>query len=199
MSLQKLAGRLKDKQIVVPTIKQPLFDPLSKALIEPGSEIRPLVADDTWLIQKHCDTLQDFVDVDPAEKEYMKEWDSFILRKRISSDAYFARAFLQFVQEKGPWLAAKKSRLQEFGKHLSVLIARGSLKNDTIKGALALINEAKAQKRPCEVPSQSPKDACYKSVGGCTICGLPVLGPSMLICSNKVRPRSAAFAASRSC
>lgn len=188
---QKPSQRRRDKRILVPNTKQPLFDPLSKVRLEPGTEVRPPVADDSWLVQKHRDNLQDFVDVDPAEKEYMTAWDAFISKRRISSDAYFPRAFASFVREKGPWLVARQSRLTEFGKHLSVLVVRGSLTDETIQQVMALINDFKARRRQGDEhepsPSQSsPKDEQYKSVRGCTVCGLPVMGPSLVICSNRV-------------
>ncbi|TPX13215.1 uncharacterized protein E0L32_006415 [Thyridium curvatum] len=187
---QKLSTRRKDNSLVVPRTKQPLFDFLSKALLEPGSEIRPVVADDTWLINKHRDTVQDFSDVDPPEKEYIKEWDAFVLRKRISSDAYIPRAMLAFVTEKAQWLVESPSRTIEFGKHLSVLIARNVLDNQTVSDALARIAEARSKLEDrnsnLKPTASSPKESPYKSCNGCTVCGLPVRGPSLLICSNKV-------------
>ena len=185
--LQKLAGRRRDKKVVVPNTKQPLFNPLSKAILQPGTEINQPVADDTWLIQKHRDTVQDFFDVDEAEKEYIKEWDAYVSKKRINSDAYLPRAFLAFVKEKAGWLVASQPRAEEFGKHLSVLIGRGSLDEQTVQEALIRIHEARAQKAPKEPQKESPKATQYRSSKGCTVCGRPVRGPRLLLCDNKVR------------
>ncbi|KAJ9149903.1 Polycomb protein suz12-B [Pleurostoma richardsiae] len=181
---QKPLVRRKEQKIVIPSIKQPLFDPLSKALLEPGTELREYYPDETWLIQKHRDTIQDFFDVDPTEKEYMKEWDAFIIKRKISSDAYIPRAFSAFVREKATWLVGSIARVQEFGKHLSVLIARESLDEQTIQEALARIQEARSQKQSEQEPKESAKEAQYKSSKGCTICARPVRGPSLLICAN---------------
>jgi hypothetical protein len=172
--------------VLVPNTRQPLFNPLSKVPLQPGTEVRPTVVDDAWLIQKHRDTLQDFVDVDPEEKEYMMEWDSFVFKRRLSSDQYLPRELLAFVRDKGSWLAAKKARMLEFGKHLSVLIARGALDDSVINDILNRVSEARAQKQPEQLP-QPAKEECFKSSGGCAACGLSVLGPTLLVCSNTVR------------
>lgn len=171
----------------MPSTKQPLFDPLSKAILQPGTEIHQPVADDTWLIQKHRDTVQDFFDVDEAEKEYIKEWDAYLIKKQINSDAYLPRAFLAFVKEKATWLVASQARVEEFGKHLSVLVARGSLDEQTINDAIARIAEVRTQKVPKAPPKESSKTTQYRSSKGCTICGRPVRGPTLLLCDNKVR------------
>lgn len=174
---------------MVPNTKQPLFDPLSKVLLEAGSEVRRQVANDRWLLHKHREVVQDYSDVDSAEKEYIKEWDGFIMRRHISSDAYVPRTVIAFAKEKGSWLVAATSRMEEFGKHLSVMIARGALDDRTIEETLARIGESRNQhKEGDEAPKTtlSPKEAAYRSIDGCAVCGLPVLGPSLLICYNQV-------------
>ncbi|KAJ0125501.1 hypothetical protein J7T55_006850 [Diaporthe amygdali] len=184
---QRSGGRRKEKKVLVPDTKQPLFDSLSKAKLIPGTEVRQSVADDTWLIQKHRDIVQDFIDVDAAEKDYIKQWDAFIHKRHISSDAFISRAVLEFVNEKMQWLLSSQSRIQEFGKHLTVLIARG-LDDDTIRQVQSRIQEARSQKPP-EVeqvpPQQFSKEAQHHSSKGCAVCGRNVRGPQLLICSNE--------------
>lgn len=157
----------------------------------PGTEVRQSVADDTWLVQKHRDIVQDFIDVDAAEKDYIKQWDAFIHRRHISSDAFISRAVLEFVNEKMQWLLSSHSRIQEFGKHLTVLIARG-LDDETVRQVQSRIQEARSQKPPEteQVPPQQPsKEAQYRSSKGCAVCGRNVRGPQLLICSNEVSYR----------
>lgn len=146
------------------------------------------MVDDTWLIQKHRDIVQDFIDVDAEEKDYIKEWDAFIQKKHISSDAYISRAVLDFVNEKLQWLLESKSRTTEFGKHLTVLIARG-LDDDTVKQVQSRLQEARTQKpqeKEKEPPAESPKQAQYRSSRGCAVCGRFVRGPQLLLCANEV-------------
>ncbi|KAF3765951.1 hypothetical protein M406DRAFT_276707 [Cryphonectria parasitica EP155] len=174
------------EKVLVPQTVQPLFDPLSKMKLVAGTEVRPTVADDSWLIQKHRDIVQDFCDVDAAEKEYIKEWDAFIQKKRIVSEAFIGRAVVEFVNEKVAWLLESSSRTREFGKHLTVLIARG-LEEDSIKLVQARLQEARIQKSSAEKQPapEPPKEEKPRKSKGCTVCGKPVRGPGMLICANE--------------
>ncbi|UNI16198.1 hypothetical protein JDV02_002658 [Purpureocillium takamizusanense] len=204
--LSKLPGRgvvkSKERKVLVPNISQPLFHPISKATLQPGQEVPETVPDDTWLIQKHQESIGEFTDVDATEKEYIWEWDGFILRKNITSAAYLPRAFLDFVEAKAVWLVAENHRMIEFGKHCSVLLARDLLDNETMKRAFTYIRSARATKTSSSdgqtseadsswggdgAPRQSPRSTqIRKSSSGCSVCQLPVLGPTLLLCSNKV-------------
>jgi hypothetical protein len=196
---QRRPGAQKSDRIVVPSINQSLFDPISRARLIPGQEVPKRILDSTWLIQKHRESTSDFSDVTPAEKEYIWEWDGYILRQSLTSAAYFPRAWLGFVREKASWLVAAEQRLLEFGKHVSLLRVRDMLDDKIILEAFSHINEART--RPQQNvhdgsssvqtgesdPKQSPRATqIRKGTNGCTICQLPVLGPRMLVCSNKV-------------
>jgi len=200
----------------VPNIKQPLYDPLTKVQLEPGTELRQNPVDDAWLLLKHRDSLQDFLDVEPAEKEYMMEWDSFILKKHISSQQYLPRAFLGFVKEKASWIVSKQSRAEEFSKHVSMLLARRAIGDDVIHETTIKINEARnamleAAKEAKEASKKAAAERAIaektgaipvadmqptaaagqekkarKKAGGCVVCGEPVPVPVMVICANKV-------------
>ncbi|TWU75619.1 hypothetical protein ED733_006892 [Metarhizium rileyi] len=195
-------------KVLVPNIAQPLFHPISKAKLKPGQEVPRNTPDNTWLIQKHRESIADFSDVTAAEKEYIWEWDGYILRQNITSAAYFSNAWLNFVEEKASWLAGAQHRMLEFGKHSSVLLARDVLEDKDIQQAFRYINEARvktakgqniydeklaADSRTKDIAStkQSPKvSQIRKGANGCTICQLPVLGPRLLVCSNTVRSHS---------
>lgn len=170
----------------MPYTQQPLFDPLSKAKLVPGTEVRRTFPDDAWLIQKHRDIVQDFCDVDASEKEYIKEWDAFIQKKHIVSEAFIGRAVVEFVTEKASWLLESPSRTLEFGKHLTVLIARG-VGEETIKLVQAKLGEARIQKLSGQTPAKEPsKDLPKRDPKGCAVCGKIVRGPSFLLCMNEV-------------
>ncbi|KAJ4410934.1 hypothetical protein N0V82_009124 [Gnomoniopsis sp. IMI 355080] len=185
---QRTAIRPKhQKKVLVPYTQQPLFDPLSKAKLVPGTEIRRTFPDDAWLIQKHRDIVQDFCDVDASEKEYIKEWDAFIQKKHIVSEAFIGRAVVEFVTEKARWLLESPSRTMEFGKHLTVLIARG-VGEETIKLVQAKLSEARIQKLSAQAPAvELPKEPPKRDPKGCAVCGKIVRGPSLLLCANEVR------------
>ncbi|KAL2018640.1 hypothetical protein VTK56DRAFT_543 [Thermocarpiscus australiensis] len=178
----KLSAKRTRKKVLVPKTKQPLFDPLSKVQLVPGTPIPQHEIDDSWLLLKHRDNLQDFIDLNPEEKEYLQEWDAFILRKHISSEHYLPRNFLRFVREKASWIVAKPSRAEEFSKHVSTLLARRVLPEAAIFEATQMLNDARSRKTDDE-PAQSPKKTI--SGGCCTACGEPVPVPAMLVCANK--------------
>ncbi|RDA92707.1 hypothetical protein CP533_1386 [Ophiocordyceps camponoti-saundersi (nom. inval.)] len=187
------------KKASVPDIPQPLYHPISKARLRPGDEVPETTPDSTWLIQRHRESIAEFSDVTAAEKEYIWEWDGYILSKNITSMAYFPREWLGFVREKAAWLVSEQRRMLEFGKHSSVLLARNLLNDTMIEDAFALIDSAKAtlkqagqghdgasdKQQPAPSPRQSPRSLqIRKSASGCVVCQLPVLGPTLLICSN---------------
>lgn len=180
----------------VPDTKQPLYDPLSKARLIPGTEVQRHVADESWLVQKHRDIVQDFCDVDAAEKEYIKEWDAFIQKKRIVSEAFIGRAVVDFVNEKINWLLDSKSRAQEFGKHLTVLIARG-LDEETVKLVQNRLQDARNTRSAQSQKMTTPEKASERQMlshgetdrrvkSGCAVCGRIVRGPGLLICATEV-------------
>ncbi|KJZ78851.1 hypothetical protein HIM_01624 [Hirsutella minnesotensis 3608] len=200
----------KASKAVVPDIPQSLFHPISKARLVPGQPVPETPTDDTWLIQKHRECIGDFSDVTAAEKEYIWEWDAYILRKSITSAAYFPREWLGFVKVKAEWLVSEERRILEFGKHCSVLLARDVLDDQILKEAFEFIDDARVRvqsmaKDQADTPSKSeatnvaarlsPRSSqIRKSASGCAVCQLPVLGPQLLICSNVVRlARSMAY------
>ncbi|KEY64448.1 hypothetical protein S7711_05266 [Stachybotrys chartarum IBT 7711] len=199
---QRRPERAPIKEVLVPDANQPLFHPISKARLVPGEKVPQIAPDNTWLIQKHRESIDEFSDVTPAEKEFVKEWDGFILKQSITSPAFFPRAWLAFVQEKASWLVSADRRMTEFGKHFSVLLVRNVLDDKVIAEAFSSINEARANKETRSgqpgadavaadadrdfLQSQSPRSSqIRKSKGGCGVCHLPVMGPRLLICSNK--------------
>ncbi|KAL4732536.1 hypothetical protein ACLX1H_001552 [Fusarium chlamydosporum] len=196
---QPVAPRPK-KKIIIPDSSQPLFDPISKARLKPGEELPKPAVDSAWLIQKHREDIGEFSDVSAEEKEYICRWDAFILEQNVTSGAYFRRAWLKFVRENALWLASAGHRMVEFSKHLCVLMARDILDDQIIDNANKLIEEARTQLKSGggdeqmsdatttdSTSKQSPRTSqITRGANGCTVCKLPVLGPSLLVCSNKV-------------
>ncbi|KAF9878545.1 hypothetical protein CkaCkLH20_04037 [Colletotrichum karsti] len=178
-------------KLLIPDIKQKLYDPISRAIIEPGTEYKAPQPNDEWLIQWHRDALADFSDVPPEEREYMQQWDRFMLTKRISSNIYFPRAWLNFVKLNANWLLSKLSRNVEFGKHLTYLLARNSLDHATVQEGLDHLNSCREKLKlqngnnSLPAPEDSPRGPhVRKSASGCQVCGLTVLGPRLLLCSR---------------
>lgn len=179
--------RPQDNKRLIPHIKQPLYDRLSKSLLEPGSLVDPPPVDDTWLVQKHRDIIRDYSDVHPDEKEYIFEWDAFVNKDCVTSEPHLQDVYIRFVQEKAPWITASQNRMTEWAKHLSYLKSRNALADKTITEAFAIMRRMKSQRRPEQpevIKAPSPRSAYRKSVAGCPVCSQPVRGPASLICSN---------------
>ncbi|KAI1411180.1 hypothetical protein F5Y13DRAFT_201399 [Hypoxylon sp. FL1857] len=177
----------KDTRQLVPNNKQPMYDRLSKALLEPGTLVDPPEIDDTWLMQKHRDIIRDYSDVHQDEKEYISEWDAYVNKECVTSEPHLQGVYLRFVESKASWLVASQSRMTEFSKHLSYLKARNALAESTIAEALAIMRKARSEKHPEQVEvtkPPSPRTEYRKSASGCAVCGQPIRGPSTLICSN---------------
>ncbi|KAK3315185.1 hypothetical protein B0H66DRAFT_336038 [Apodospora peruviana] len=178
------------KVVKVPDNNQPLFDPLSKARLEPGAVIKQHQIDDSWLLLKHRDSLQDFLDVEEEEKEYMKEWDSLILKKHLSSEAYIPRELLGFVERKAAWIIAKPSRVEEFSKHLSLLLARQVIDETTLLEASQTIQDARNRSEESQPAEQAAPAAAIEPRRKdprfcCAECGEQVAVSKLLVCGNK--------------
>lgn len=121
----------------------------------------------------------------------MKEWDAFIQKRRISSEAFIGRAVVECVNEKLHWLLESKTRSQEFGKHLSALIARG-LDDETIQSINVRLQDGKWHQKPAgnAADTTSATDAANVALQhnsqGCAVCGRVVRGPQLLVCANDV-------------
>ncbi|KAK3392620.1 hypothetical protein B0T20DRAFT_360859 [Sordaria brevicollis] len=193
----------KKKPVFVPTnINRPLYDPLSKVELKPGSEVRYPALDEGWLITKHADALGEFSDVEPHEKEYMMKWDAYILQKHLCSEQYLPREFRNFVKINARWLVEKKYRAEEMGKHMAILLARGYVDDATVLAVMRELNESRkamasaaasgsgsgsAQARgQAEGQEQQPEVEKKRiAAGGCAKCGEVVSQPEMMICCNK--------------
>jgi hypothetical protein len=190
------ASQKPKKKILVPLTRQPLYDPLSKALLIPGTALRTNIVDDSWRIHKHREIVQDYTDLTPAEKDFIQEWDRFIILKRIASDAYIPRAMVQFIKEKGLWLVSDLDRAMEFGKLMAVMIARDILTDNDVDNITHAMDEAWSLKQSFAGDDQAVAAAQSASVpkvyaprpgtGGCPLCGFRCAVADSVICSNKV-------------
>ncbi|KAI1819189.1 hypothetical protein F4861DRAFT_159934 [Xylaria intraflava] len=176
-----------DNRRLIPHIKHPLYDRLSKSLLEPGSLVDPPPVDDSWLVQKHRDIIRDYTDVHQDEKEYITEWDTFVNRDYVTSEPHLQDVYIRFVRDKAAWITESQNRVTEWAKHLSYLKSRDALTDKTVTEAFTIMREARLQSRPEQIEATKtspPRTAYRKSVAGCPVCGQPVRSPASLICSN---------------
>lgn len=193
------------KPVFIPhNINRPIYDPLSKVELAPGSEVRYPPLDEGWLITKHADALGEFSDVEPQEKEYMMQWDAYILQKHLCSEQYLPREFRNFVRDKAAWLLEKRSRAEELGKHMAVLLARRYVDDATVMAVTKELNEVRKlmaaaegannatgdgparRESETQEQQQQPGGRKQSAAGGCARCGEVVPQPEMVICCNKV-------------
>ncbi|KAI0513103.1 hypothetical protein F5B22DRAFT_612266 [Xylaria bambusicola] len=185
-SSQPQPAKPKDNRRLIPHIKQPLYDRLSKSLLEPDSLVDPPPVNDTWLVQKHRDIIRDYSDVHQDEKEYIFEWDAYVNRDCVTSEPQLQDLYIKFIQDKSTWISASQNRATEWAKHLSYLKSRNALTEETITEAFTIMRQSRSQKRldPDATKVSPPRPAYRKSVAGCPVCGQPVRGPAIVVCSN---------------
>ncbi|KAI1842762.1 hypothetical protein JX266_011083 [Neoarthrinium moseri] len=174
-----LSAKPKENKQIIPNNKQPMFDRISKALLEPNSRVDEPQVDNSWLLQKHRDIIKDYTDVHPDEKEYVSEWDAFSLTHKATLAPQLQGIYLDFIEEKALWLASSQNRMNEVMKHLAYLKARDTLKESTITKALAILRNARIQARhePEAIAALSKPDT-RTSRSGCTVCGMRCLSIS---------------------
>ncbi|CCJ30490.1 unnamed protein product [Pneumocystis jirovecii] len=110
------------RRFVTPNLNN-LYRSVSKRKIIPGeilSESEDDV-DETWLIQRHEDILDDFMDITVSEKAFMKLWDRFIINDRPIGRCHLPDSIMRFVYSHKNILQAE-NLINEFWKHLLNLV-----------------------------------------------------------------------------
>lgn len=172
-----------------------MYDSVSRARLEPGTELVPPEADHSWRIQLHRDNIADYVDIPSPEREYISAWDAFSLPRGVSSEVYFPGMFIDYTRAKAQWLVASGQRMEEFLKHVASLQLRGVLEQSTMEEVLGILGEAReARGSRMEVDDEKegpdPNDwQAGRRVENCVVCGQAAATiVCILVCSNKVRP-----------
>ncbi|SPO05635.1 uncharacterized protein DNG_08322 [Cephalotrichum gorgonifer] len=181
--------RRERRKVLVPHSRQPMYDPVSRARLEPGSELVPPEADDSWRIQKHRDNIADYVDIPSPEREYITSWDAFSLPKCLSSEVYLPRTMIEYTKEKASWIVSSVQRLEEFLKHVASLQVRGVMGQRTMEELLGIIGEAREEREQNgEVERAGDEDfggEQARKMENCAGCGQPASSiVCLLVCSN---------------
>lgn len=147
-SLSKLDAPRKRKVLVVPKTAKPLFHTITKRQLEPGEELpcSDDEKDESWFHQKHRDMLNDFedTDVDPAEKEYLNEWNLYAMNHHHNVDVLLPNTVNGFVETHTSWLF-KPARKQKFMAHMGVLILQGVITEAMVSKWVKIIRDAEAK------------------------------------------------------
>jgi hypothetical protein len=115
------------KKYHVPRTSKPLYHTITKQILEPGSEQPDSddEKDESWLHHKHRDIIMDYGDVTDDEKDFIIQWNPFIMEKHLTCEAHLGDAVVDFVETKKSWFAEKSSRKREWAKFMEPLLMRG--------------------------------------------------------------------------
>ncbi|KAH8590129.1 putative Polycomb protein suz12-A, partial [Bisporella sp. PMI_857] len=128
---------------LVPKTAKPLYDTISKRILEPGEEVPSSddEKDEGWLHQKHRDIVLDHSDVPDDEKDYILRWNPFIMNAQLTSEN-LPEAVLAFVAQNVDWFPKRKSRKWEFSTHIETFVMRGVLEQEHYTKAMEMIRRA---------------------------------------------------------
>ncbi|MCJ1353863.1 MAG: hypothetical protein MMC33_003850 [Icmadophila ericetorum] len=115
----------KDIQFFRSTAKRPLQE--GEDLSESDDEI-----DESWLLQKHEEAIESFQDISATEKEFIRRYDSYMLRENLSSSVHLNEALVRFCRKNREWLQRKEMKT-EFHKHAAILVLHNVLKPTIIR------------------------------------------------------------------
>ena len=96
--------------------------------------------DESWLLQKHEDTVESFQDVSDPEKEFIKRYDSHMLRENLSSNVHLSEALIRFCRLNRRFIK-RKDMMIEFHKNAATLILHHVIKPSIIRACMQIINE----------------------------------------------------------
>lgn len=136
------------KTFYVPKTPKPLYDTVTKRILQPGEEIPDSddEKDEGWLHQKHRDIILDFTDVTDDEKDYITRWNPFIMEMHLTCEKYLPEACLRFVEANVDWFAERKSRKAEFCKLMETFIMRGVVEQQCLDKCADILRTAEKTK-----------------------------------------------------
>ena len=97
--------------------------------------------DQTWLQQKHDETIEDFTDITAPEKEFMKIYDAHMIDENLSSSLHLSDALIRFCRKHKHWLA-RTDISREFYKNATNLLLHGAIKPSVLKSCADIIRKS---------------------------------------------------------
>lgn len=111
--------------------------------------------DQSWLQQKHDETIEDFTDITAPEKEFIKIYDAHMIDENLSSSLHLADALIRFCRTHKRWLARREMSL-EFYKNATNLLLHGAIKPSVIKSCGQIICKSNGLKGSTAYLGKSP-------------------------------------------
>ena len=124
--------------------------------------------DETWLRQKHAETIDDFCDVSGPEKEFIKRFDDFMFDEYPLAHRYLPEALYKFTLTNRKWLR-RRDMAVEFLKHGSKLVLYGLLDPRVLRNCAVIVekvagaNEAAVQDERADLSRETPKTEVHKA------------------------------------
>ena len=118
--------------------------------------------DQSWLQQKHDETIEDFTDITAPEKEFVKVYDAHMLKENPSSSLHLADALIRFCREHRRWLA-RRDLSQEFHRNATNLLLHGAIKPSVVKSCAEIIGRPEASKESAACLAKSTSQSSSES------------------------------------
>lgn len=184
------------KRFLVPETAKPLYHTVTKQVLRPGEELPDSddERDESWVHQKQRDLINDFTDVTLEEKEFINEWNPFIVEQQLTNAKFLPDAIKRYVEAKKDWIAEKVSRREEFMKLMETFILRGELDEQCVRvfvGKIRAAQNAKAvrDQEDVEMKDAEPEKPVSKKRGLLIcICGIHTRPPLRVVCTGSVSP-----------
>lgn len=188
--VQKLSIRPR-KKFYVPKTSKPLYDTITKQILEPGQEIPNSddEKDEGWLHQKHRDIILDFTDVTDDEKDYIIRWNPFIMEEHLTCEAYLPDAILRFVECNKFWFAQRMSRKGEFLKSMEAFMMRGVVSQECFQKCINILRLAEkmegSKEKEVSEEDRPLSPTKLRGILDCE-CGEHTQSPDRVICRGQV-------------
>ena len=179
------------KKYYVPKTSKPLFNTVTKQLLEPGSEIPNSddEKDESWLHQRHRDIVMDYEDVTDDEKDFIIRWNPFIMEEQLTGETHLSEVILRFVEANKFWFVERASRKKELAKTTEIFIMRGVVSQKCLEKCIQILRGAEKmggskEKEAMEV-DRPVSPAKQRGALDCE-CGGHAQPPNRVICHGKV-------------
>lgn len=187
----------KSKVFVIPKTKKPLYHTTTKQVLQPGDELSDgdSEVDEDWLNHRKRELLDEFIDVAPQEKEYLHQWNIFLIEQNLTSDKFIPQAVVRFAEANKHWLMETSNRRVEFIRHLEAFKLRGVLDTTCIQKCfwiLKSVEQVQASKKgkACEADvemggmDEQPQPGNQRGPGEC-ICREMPQGSQRIVCHGQ--------------
>ncbi|MCJ1474983.1 hypothetical protein MMC13_003643 [Lambiella insularis] len=114
--------------------------------------------DQSWLLQKHNDTIESFCDMSQSEKQFIQRYDSHMLDENLSSNLHFREALVRFCRVNKEWLRRKGMRA-EFHKNAARLFMQGSISAKLLRECIKIMGNQEKSESKVEIMDSSEDES----------------------------------------